>query len=98
MQEKRNNGHLSTSYTFRCITYFIQWWSKTLRIKRLCILDKDVESFVVLLGKAILEFLPKFLNAKVKTSQASQWQFIFMWGNYKKALTFIYINVIIILS
>lgn len=50
--------------------------------------------FVVLLGKAILE---KFLNAKVKTSQDSQWQFIFMWENYKKVLTFIYIDDIIIL-
>lgn len=40
----------------------------------------------MLLGKAIFEFLPKFLNAKVKTSQASQWQFIFMWGNYKKSI------------
>ena len=54
--------------------------------------------FVVLLGKAILEFLPKFLNAKVKTSEDSQWQFIFMWENYKKVLTFIYIDDIIILS
>ena len=71
MQEKRNNDNLSTSYTFRCITYFIQWWSKTLRAKDSTFYI-DVESFVVFFGKEISEFLPKFLNAKVETSQTSQ--------------------------